>query len=59
MYAGNAWIVVDFVELVIHLFEPEHRLYYDLESLWGEGRRVGWERDPDDGPPIPRGGGGS
>lgn len=57
--AGNAWIVVDFVELVIHLFEPEHRLYYDLESLWGEGRRVGWERDPDDGPPIPRGGGGS
>lgn len=40
---GTTWIVVDFVETVIHLFEPEHRLYYDLESLWSEGRRVDWE----------------
>ena len=57
--SSNAWIVVDFVELVVHLFEPEHRVYYDLESLWGEGRRVEWERAPEDRPPVPRGGGGA
>ena len=41
---GTTWILVDFVETVVHLFEPEHRLYYDLESLWREGRQIDWER---------------
>ena len=41
---GTTWIVVDFVETVVHLFEPDHRLYYDLESLWQEGRQIDWER---------------
>jgi ribosomal silencing factor RsfS len=50
---------VDFVELVVHVFEPEHRLYYDLESLWGEGHSVAWERPMGTPPPIPRGGDGS
>ena len=40
---GTTWIVVDFVETVVHLFEPDHRLYYDLESLWSEGRKVNWD----------------
>ena len=30
---SSTWIVVDFVEIVAHLFEPEQRLYYDLELL--------------------------
>ena len=40
---GTTWVLVDFVETVVHLFEPEHRLYYDLETLWSEGRRVPWD----------------
>ena len=40
---GTTWIVVDFVETVVHLFEPDHRVYYDLESLWSEGRQVDWD----------------
>ena len=28
---SSTWIVVDFVEIVAHLFEPDQRLYYDLE----------------------------
>ena len=28
------WVVVDFVDLVAHLFEPNQRAYYDLEFLW-------------------------
>ncbi len=40
--SGTTWVVVDFVETVVHLFEPDHRVYYDLESLWSEGRQVDW-----------------
>ena len=41
---GNTWIVVDFVNVVAHLFEPTHRSYYELERLWSDSRPVRWER---------------
>ncbi len=41
---GTTWIVVDFVEVVVHLFEPEQRLYYDLELMWSQAKRVDWRR---------------
>ena len=37
---GTTWIVVDFVDVVVHLFEPDQRAYYDLESLWADGIAV-------------------
>jgi len=37
------WIVLDFVDVVVHLFDPEHREYYDLELIWGESPRVEWD----------------
>ena len=39
---SSTWIVVDFVEIVAHLFEPDQRLYYDLELLHADGKRVDW-----------------
>ncbi|MDZ4753391.1 MAG: ribosome silencing factor [Phycisphaerae bacterium] len=42
--AGTTWVVVDCVEVVIHLFEPEQRLYYDLELMWAQAGRVDWSR---------------
>ena len=42
---ASTWIVVDFVDLVTHLFEPERRTYYDLESLWSDAEDVAWKRD--------------
>lgn len=39
---GTSWIVVDFVETIVHLFEPSQRAYYDLEGLWKEAPRVEW-----------------
>ncbi|MSR42266.1 MAG: RsfS/YbeB/iojap family protein, partial [Phycisphaerales bacterium] len=36
--------VVDFVEIVVHLFEPEQRLYYDLELLYNGSKKVEWRR---------------
>ena len=39
------WIVIDFVDLVAHLFEPDQRAYYDLESLWSDAESVQWRRE--------------
>jgi ribosome-associated protein len=38
------WIVLDFVDVVVHLFDDEHRHYYDLELLWGDAKKVAWVR---------------
>lgn len=38
------WIVMDFVDVVVHLFDQPHREYYDLELIWGEAPRVRWRR---------------
>jgi len=37
------WAVVDYGPLVVHLFQPQARLYYDLEMLWGDGKKVRWK----------------
>ena len=42
---GVTWIVIDFIDLVAHLFEPNQRAYYDLEGLWSDARRIKWRRD--------------
>lgn len=41
---GNTWIVTDFVDVVVHLFEPDQRAYYDLESLWSDASHVDFKR---------------
>ena len=32
----GAWIVVDYLDVVLHVFTPEARSYYTLEELWGD-----------------------
>jgi len=41
-YENGTWILVDYVDVVAHLFDPERRRYYDLELLWGDAPRVDW-----------------
>lgn len=38
------WLLADFVDVVVHLFEPNVRAHYDLEMLWGDAPRLLWER---------------
>ena len=39
-----AWVIVDFVDVVFHLFAKPYREYYDLELLWGHAPRIVWAR---------------
>ena len=34
------WIVLDFIDVVVHIFDQEYRNYYALEMLWGDAKRV-------------------
>lgn len=42
-YAESTWIVMDYVDVIVHLFDEEQRSYYDLDSLWGDSPPVSWE----------------
>lgn len=42
---GHTWVVLDFVDVVVHLFEPGQRAYYDLDGLWSDAETVSWERE--------------
>jgi ribosome-associated protein len=39
------WVVLDYIDVVVHLFEPTTRAHYDLEMLWGDADRVNWRRE--------------
>lgn len=37
---GDLWTLVDYVNVVVHIFQHEHRKFYDLESLWADAERT-------------------
>jgi ribosome-associated protein len=37
------WLLLDFVDVVVHVFVEEDRHYYELERLWKDAPRVRWE----------------
>ncbi|MCA9126497.1 MAG: ribosome silencing factor [Planctomycetales bacterium] len=39
-YDESRWIVLDYGSVVVHLFDEETREFYDLESLWADGRQI-------------------
>jgi len=38
------WSLVDYVDVVVHLFSADSRTYYDLELLWGDVPRIDWQK---------------
>lgn len=36
--AEEGWLVLDYGDVVVHLFSPDMREYYDLEELWSDGK---------------------
>jgi len=41
-YEGETWILVDCVDVIVHVFNSDARQYYDLDNLWGDAKRVEW-----------------
>jgi ribosome-associated protein len=41
---SGKWVVQDYGDLVVHLFDPEARRYYALEELWPDAAKIDWER---------------
>ncbi len=39
-FEASRWILLDYGNVVVHLFDEETRGYYDLENLWGAAKRV-------------------
>ena len=39
-YEQGRWILLDYFDVVVHLFDTEYRQFYDLELLWGDAERV-------------------
>jgi ribosome-associated protein len=37
---GEAWTLLDYVNIVVHIFKPEERKFYDLESLWMDSEQM-------------------
>ncbi|MBI1335693.1 MAG: ribosome silencing factor [Phycisphaera sp.] len=40
----TTWLVLDLVEVVVHLFDPHARAFYDLEMMWGDAPKIDWRR---------------
>lgn len=43
-YDQGRWILLDYIDVVIHIFDSEYRDYYDLELLWGDAKKLKWEK---------------
>jgi ribosome-associated protein len=44
-YEASKWIVQDYGDIVVHVFDPDTRDYYKLEELWADATKVDWERE--------------
>lgn len=42
---GGGWLLLDYGDVIVHVFSEEQREYYDLERLWRDAPKVEWE-DP-------------
>ncbi len=39
-YQAANWVLLDFGDVIIHIFDAQNRLFYDLERIWKDGRQI-------------------
>ncbi len=38
--ASGSWVLLDFGDIIVHVFDRENRLFYDLERIWKDGEYI-------------------
>jgi ribosome-associated protein len=51
---GTRWLLIDFVDFVVHVFQEEEREFYRLENLWRDAPVVEWEQEAEVEPEASR-----
>ena len=44
-YEASKWVVQDYGDVVMHVFDPDTRDYYKLEELWADAPKIDWEAE--------------
>lgn len=39
-YQAANWVLMDYTDIIVHVFDKENRLFYDLERIWRDGKTV-------------------
>jgi len=42
-FPASQWIVIDYMQVIVHIFYAEKRSFYSLEDLWGDAPRLEWQ----------------
>lgn len=42
-YGLGNWVLLDFADVIVHIFDKENRLFYDLERIWSDGKQMNIE----------------
>ena len=42
-YGLGNWVLLDFGDIIVHVFDKENRLFYDLERIWSDGKMINIE----------------
>jgi ribosome-associated protein len=39
-YRSASWILLDYTDVIVHIFSKDDRFFYDLERIWRDGREI-------------------
>lgn len=39
-HRSGAWVLIDFGDVIVHIFDRENRQFYNLERIWNDGKRI-------------------
>lgn len=39
-YSTGSWVLLDFNDIIVHVFDKENRLFYNLERIWRDGKEI-------------------
>ena len=42
-YSTANWVLLDFGDIIVHIFDQQNRIFYDLERIWRDGKKISIE----------------